>query len=80
MHVLVPKPCDQAGIELNNFLDNKVKKHLIELFEFEVENKRLGHFYLRNSNHKVQAGVIHSKIDFNYEPRSSSHGAWFQYQ
>lgn len=32
--MLVAKPCDQAGTEFNNFLDNKVKKQLIDFFGF----------------------------------------------
>ena len=32
--MLVAKPCDQAGTEFNNFLDNKGKKQLIDFFGF----------------------------------------------
>lgn len=40
----LPKTCDQAVTEFNNFLFNKPKKQQIEFPGFEVENKWLDNF------------------------------------
>ena len=47
IHELVPKTCDEALTEFNNFLDNEVKKQQIKFFGFEVENKLPDHFYFK---------------------------------
>ena len=50
IYVLVPKTCDLATvIEFNNFIDNETKKQQTKSFRTEIKNKRLDHFYFKET-------------------------------
>ena len=63
--------------EFNNYFDNEAANWFLEL-KSNINN--LITFTLKKFKLKLQTVFLHSKIDSDNKPESSSLEAWFQYQ